>query len=582
MSEKLDGLWILLTEIAPAEFEERVAASIAESFTITGRQAANILLRPLTATDTVKTEAAGDVPLTLQGLKYRIIAGRNRTEAARRAKWKSIRADVLPYKTNVDKLKAERLELDENDLRKDVTPARRVINAQRRAEIDAELGRLAAVGRPKKVEPDNSSQVGTNLIPQKTAKKKSKQANEAVSTGVSFTTAGRVLHRTLLPKEVLEQVEKHPHLNKPGELDAMVDLGAAEREEVLTAAKAGKTMKASTVRKRVERDHRQVLLAGHQSAITGKYAVFYADPPWNYQVWSEEGMDRAAANHYPTMTIEDIMSMPIAEICHDDAALYMWAINPMVPEALETVKRWGFTFRTMATWAKDKIGLGLWLREQTEQLIIATRGKVVAPAMGTQFSSLIEGRRGEHSSKPDTAYEIIEKYHATLSKIELFQRGKGKPARRGWAVTGNESSVAEAAAEILPQERSGTAREAHGTTEEQAAQGSPPPVGAQPAAPSSTIPSEEKGRAPEASDRAIADAAASGRPPPRRPLPPSRPQAPGEGPDLEGRRRFSEQRAAVAEAERQAAAEERIARLPTFGRGPEINKPALPDKEGSE
>ena len=33
----------------------------------------------------------------------------------------------------------------------------------------------------------------------------------------------------------------------------------------------------------------------------------------------------------------------------------MWAIDPMLPEALETIKRWGFKYKTIAfTWVEEK------------------------------------------------------------------------------------------------------------------------------------------------------------------------------------------------------------------------------------
>jgi hypothetical protein len=45
--------------------------------------------------------------------------------------------------------------------------------------------------------------------------------------------------------------------------------------------------------------------------------VIYSDPPWCFEPYSREtGMDRAADNHYPTMTLDDIrtLSLPAAEL----------------------------------------------------------------------------------------------------------------------------------------------------------------------------------------------------------------------------------------------------------------------------
>lgn len=31
-----------------------------------------------------------------------------------------------------------------------------------------------------------------------------------------------------------------------------------------------------------------------------KYPVIYADPPWQYRVYSKKGLGRSAESHYPT------------------------------------------------------------------------------------------------------------------------------------------------------------------------------------------------------------------------------------------------------------------------------------------
>ena len=40
-----------------------------------------------------------------------------------------------------------------------------------------------------------------------------------------------------------------------------------------------------------------------------KYKTIYADPPWNYRVYSKKGLGRSAESHYPTMSIEEIRAM---------------------------------------------------------------------------------------------------------------------------------------------------------------------------------------------------------------------------------------------------------------------------------
>ena len=59
-----------------------------------------------------------------------------------------------------------------------------------------------------------------------------------------------------------------------------------------------------------------------------KYKIIYADPPWQYKVYSEKGKGRSAENHYPTMSIEDICKLPIKDLADEDCVLFMWMTFP--------------------------------------------------------------------------------------------------------------------------------------------------------------------------------------------------------------------------------------------------------------
>jgi N6-adenosine-specific RNA methylase IME4 len=194
------------------------------------------------------------------------------------------------------------------------------------------------------------------------------------------------------------------------------------------------------------RAKREAALGEAQMALPEKrYGVLYIDPPWKFEVYSEDtGQGRTAEAHYRTMPVEEIAKTDVPSIAADDCVLFLWATAPTLPEAFELVKAWGFTYRTHCMWAKDKIGLGFWFRNQHEVLIVAVKGNIPAPAHGTQWSSLIEAPRGaEHSRKPDAFYELIESYFPTLPKIELFAR----KARAGWDCWGDEAPVPGQAAE---------------------------------------------------------------------------------------------------------------------------------------
>jgi N6-adenosine-specific RNA methylase IME4 len=169
-----------------------------------------------------------------------------------------------------------------------------------------------------------------------------------------------------------------------------------------------------------------------------RYGVILADPPWRFEPYSRvTGMDRAAENHYPTSPLEEIKTLDVGSIAAPDCVLFLWATVPMLPQALAVMAAWGFAYKSSFTWAKDRMGTGYWSRNQHEMLLVGTRGRIPAPAMGTQRSSLIVAPVREHSHKPDEAYELIESYFPSLPKIELHARGA--IARPGWSQWGAEA-----------------------------------------------------------------------------------------------------------------------------------------------
>jgi N6-adenosine-specific RNA methylase IME4 len=175
--------------------------------------------------------------------------------------------------------------------------------------------------------------------------------------------------------------------------------------------------------------------------VEGIYHVIYADPPWRFEPFSRDsGMDRAADNHYPTMTLEDIrdLSVPAA----DDAVLFLWATAPMLPEALEVMAAWGFEYKSHCVWAKNIQGTGYWFRSQHELLLVGTRGDIPAPAPGDQYASVIEAAVQAHSVKPVAFAEMIEEMYPGLRLLEMFARAP----RLGWTVWGNEATPQDAAA----------------------------------------------------------------------------------------------------------------------------------------
>jgi N6-adenosine-specific RNA methylase IME4/ParB-like chromosome segregation protein Spo0J len=190
--------------------------------------------------------------------------------------------------------------------------------------------------------------------------------------------------------------------------------------------------------RRAKRIANLIALSGHNAPLPQdrKYPIVYADPPWQYE-HPPFGPSSLCENFYPTMALEDICALPIADLATPDAVLFLWAPAPLLFQAGSVLKAWGATYRTNLVWVKHRPGLGFWARQQHELLLIATFGDPPTPSPRSVPASVIHGPRREHSRKPDEAYALIERMYPSLPKIELFARS----AREGWAAWGNQAAV---------------------------------------------------------------------------------------------------------------------------------------------
>lgn len=176
-----------------------------------------------------------------------------------------------------------------------------------------------------------------------------------------------------------------------------------------------------------------------------KYQTIYADPPWQFQ----NRTGKAAPEHkrlrrYSTMTLDEIIQLPVQDIAEEKSHLYLWVPNALLPDGLAVMQAWGFTYKTNIIWEKirqdgypDGRGVGFYFRNVTEILLFGIRGKnnrTLQPAR-TQVN-LIRSKKREHSRKPDEFIPLIESC-SSGPYIELFARGD----RTGWDMWGNQASA---------------------------------------------------------------------------------------------------------------------------------------------
>lgn len=170
-----------------------------------------------------------------------------------------------------------------------------------------------------------------------------------------------------------------------------------------------------------------------------KYQIIYADPPWSYND-KMKGHSFSLDHEYKTMNLEDIKNLPIKDISEDDCVLFMWATNPLLPEALEVIKAWGFKYKTVAfCWVKKSINgkqihnLGKWTMGGVEVCLLATKGRPQRKVKN--IKQTFEAIRTKHSKKPFQVRDFItDLMGEDRTKIELFAREK----TISWDVWGNE------------------------------------------------------------------------------------------------------------------------------------------------
>lgn len=178
-----------------------------------------------------------------------------------------------------------------------------------------------------------------------------------------------------------------------------------------------------------------------------KYRTIVADPPWRYATTRGittrtrgDGTFAPEAEHnYPTMTPEELAAMPTQESAADDAHLYVWVTNPMLPVAFPIIDAWGFRYITLLTWRKlGTLGMGYYFRGDTEHVIFAIRGKApIAPNLRAR--NWFAAPKTGHSIKPDLFYELVERV-SPEPRLELFARRR----RYGWDVWGDEAPTEQA------------------------------------------------------------------------------------------------------------------------------------------
>lgn len=173
-----------------------------------------------------------------------------------------------------------------------------------------------------------------------------------------------------------------------------------------------------------------------------RFSTILADPPWQFSNRTGKmAPEHKRLSRYPTMTLQDIKELPVAQIAAEKSHLYLWVPNALILEGLQVMEHWGFTYKTNMVWYKirkdggpDGRGVGFYFRNVTELILFGVRGKNIRTLKpGRTQVNIMSTRKREHSRKPDEIYPIVEAC-SSGPYLEMFARHP----RKGWKQWGNE------------------------------------------------------------------------------------------------------------------------------------------------
>ncbi|MBI1384311.1 MAG: hypothetical protein GC150_05325 [Rhizobiales bacterium] len=173
------------------------------------------------------------------------------------------------------------------------------------------------------------------------------------------------------------------------------------------------------------------------------FRTVLADPPWQFQNRTGKiAPEHRRLSRYGTMSLDEVLAMPVADIADTPAHLYLWVPNALLPEGLRVMAAWGFDYKSNIVWHKirkdggpDGRGVGFYFRNTTELVLFGVRGKNARTRQaGRRQVNIIKTQKREHSRKPDELYDLIEAC-SQGPFLELFARGP----RAGWTVWGDQA-----------------------------------------------------------------------------------------------------------------------------------------------
>ena len=80
-----------------------------------------------------------------------------------------------------------------------------------------------------------------------------------------------------------------------------------------------------------------------------RFATLLADPPWRFtNKTGKVAPEHKRLARYGTMTLPEIMALPVEQLAAPTAHLYLWCPNALLPDGIAVMKAWGLSRRQSA------------------------------------------------------------------------------------------------------------------------------------------------------------------------------------------------------------------------------------------
>ena len=168
-----------------------------------------------------------------------------------------------------------------------------------------------------------------------------------------------------------------------------------------------------------------------------KYDIIVADPPWEIKKIKRNVRPNQIEMDYPTMSVEEILALPVGRIASDNAILFVWTIDKYLYQTPQIVEAWGFRYHLTMAWNKTN-GISLYgFNRRTEFVVVGLRGKHEVYPERSTIPTSFRAKSKKHSEKPDGFYAMLDVLEG--NRIDLFARKRhGDMLSKRWDVWGNE------------------------------------------------------------------------------------------------------------------------------------------------